>query len=208
VVGVVNTDGAMTPLLRRPKFPAYWIQRGDYAFRVTALPEPRTHVAVSPTGVAYVTASLRYEVLAIDLATAQNRWLLRVERPGAALTEEDKEAAMKQLRERLPQATSSEVDWPSRYPSLSVDQGGWNAVGALEPLHVDGHGKLYVFPYVKAPEPGVFYPVDVYDERGELLGERLMPRISWMAARDDFVYGLEEDEDGHVVVVRYRLPAN
>jgi hypothetical protein len=62
-----------------------------------------------------------------------------------------------------------------------------------------------VFPFVRDPEHGVLYAIDVYDAEGQFIGAGLMPRISWFAARDEFVYGIENDANEEAIVVRYRM---
>jgi hypothetical protein len=111
-----------------------------------------------------------------------------------------------------------------RFPERAAAQVAWpQAQYALADLKVDGHGHLYVFPYVPKGTPGdVPRPVDVYSTDGELLyrgtiGGTMfstvfqtyngpMLDVSWQAARGDRVWGLVEDEgSGNRTVARHRL---
>jgi len=94
---------------------------------------------------------------------------------------------------------------------------------ALADIKVDGHGHVYVFPYVpKGTPPGDPRPVDVYSAQGERLfvgtisGRNFttasatyngpMYEVAWQAADADAVYGLAENTaTGDYEVVRLRL---
>jgi hypothetical protein len=111
------------------------------------------------------------------------------------ITEEEIVAALERARERIPDASRSEVDWPEARPAL---------LGVM----VDGHGHLYVLPYPEsaADAEDDETAVDVYDAEGGHLFSGMMPDIRWSDARGDLVYGREADEDtGEERIVRYRL---
>lgn len=89
-------------------------------------------------------------------------------------------------------------------------------------IKIDGHGHLYVFPYIpKDTAAQVPRPVDVFSEDGEHLysglirgrlfevvlatGEGPMLDLAWQAAEGDTVWGLAAAPAGGYEVVRYRL---
>ena len=74
-------------------------------------------------------------------------------------------------------------------------------------MRVDGHGNLYVFPYVDEGAHDGLVPVDVYSPDGERLFAGLTAPRSWIVAVDDDVYGIEQGEAAQSQrIVRYRLP--
>ena len=104
-----------------------------------------------------------------------------------------------------PNPESRPFDFPEHYPALSSPSGRLATSGQGHPARVDGHGRLFVFPYVIDPQPDTPYPVDLYDSTGTFLGAYLLPRISWFAAHEDYVYGLELNEDDERILVRYHV---
>jgi hypothetical protein len=108
------------------------------------------------------------------------------------VTEEEIVAAMERARERMPDATRAEIDIPERKPALSH-------------VNVDGHGHLYVFPYINDFEAAEV-PVDVYSRDGDALFSGWIPAVRWSDARGDFVYGREaDDQSGEERIIRYRI---
>ena len=79
---------------------------------------------------------------------------------------------------------------------------------AIDAIRVDGHGHLYVFPFIDDSRPRD-RPVDVYSAAGERLFAGLVESRSveygWQAALGDQVYGINRSENGEWQVVRYRL---
>ena len=141
-------------------------------------------------------------------------WALRVAWPRIPIGEDDIEAGMMRVRELLPDAQRSEVDWPAEFPALAVPSKTVRFWGRGHPVRVDGEGSLYVFPFIR--EDGAWNsedrpydllrPVDVYSPEGELLFAGMMPEISWLDATDEHVYGLEFDPvTDEQRAVRYRL---
>jgi hypothetical protein len=164
--------------------------------------------AASPEGNVYLSSFAEYQVYAFAPDGAM-RWALQVKhaRPPLARAEIDLHMALH--ARRFPTRTEGQVDWPARQY-------------ALADLRVDGHGHLYVFPYVpKGTPPTEPRPVDVYSEGGERLFSGMiqgrnftttsatyngpMYEVSWQAAVDDYVYGLAENVAGEREVVRFRL---
>ena len=80
-----------------------------------------------------MTRGGEYQVQAYD-RDATLRWARRVAWPRVAIEEHEIVAAIERARERIPEATRSEVDWPEARPALSH-------------VAVDGHGHIYVYPY-------------------------------------------------------------
>ena len=167
-----------------------------------------------PSGRLYVTAGEEYQVHALDAAGGVDR-ALRVTWRREPITEEIK-AGTADYFDQLPDV---EIDWPELMPALR------NVLG-------DGHGHLYVFPYVyyneallmvqqnprfrveggaePMPMPARL-PVDVYAADGNRLFSGLIETngdyiVRWNAARGDHVVRIHMDpESGEQVVERLRL---
>ena len=157
----------------------YWAVRVPE--RGSSRPLAQPGFAATYAGALYMTRGDEYAVQAFA-ADGTARWLLHVEPPegtGAATAE-------------------------PRPPALSVPAGGSPGVG--HPLRVDGHGNLYVFPYVAAADERGRVPVDVYSPAGDRLFAGWIERRSWLEANGDFVYGIEGQE-GVQRIARYRLGA-
>ncbi len=175
----------------------------------TMIPMPEPMFASSRDGNIYVVAGDEYQVLAFAPA-GDLRWALRTTKRRPPLGDERIEAAVERIAERAPggQPLSppprrSEVDWPATLPALV---GTPSAHRFVEPIRVDGHGHIYVFPFIPDDWPGPDQPVDVYSPDGERLLSGMMPIMRWDAARGDRVYGLATDpETEEYRVVRYRL---
>ena len=114
---------------------------------------------------------------------------------------------MGRLRKRSPNLDASFYDWPENIPAISR-------------LKVDGHGHLWVFPYVHLtpdaatgamPTPPDDVPVDVYTRDGDLLFSGLIRSdtsawAGWQTAHGDFVYTMQQRPDNYeMAVFRYRL---
>jgi hypothetical protein len=72
-------------------------------------------------------------------------------------------------------------------------------------LLVDGHGHLYVFPYVWVPgngDDGVDVPVDVYAPDGRRLFAGTAPPRYWRHADGDIVWEIATDAETSEWVVR------
>jgi hypothetical protein len=145
----------------------------------------------SASGVVYATAGEQYQVLAFE-PSGSLRWALRVARPAQAFGQEHKDAVLDAIRDRFQDIGEMQLDWPAFLHTLGR-------------LAVDGHGHVYVFPYVFR-DMGPDERVEVYSPDGERLFAGTMSERGWSAARGDFVYSMrsnpatEERE-----LVRYRL---
>ena len=157
----------------------YWAVRVPE--RGSSRPPAQPGFAATRAGEVYMTRGDEYAVQAFA-ADGTARWLLLV---------------------APPTGTAAPTAEPGP-PALSVPAGGSPGVG--HPLRVDGHGNLYVFPYVAAADERGRVPVDVYSPSGERLFAGWIERHSWLEANGDFVYGIEQQDDAQRIV-RYRLRA-
>ena len=167
------------------------------------VPNAIDRMAVTSDGVAYITRADRYQVLAFD-ADGEPRWALRTTWPTPEVPEQIFENALTALRERQPEYERPD-NWPTHMPAIGN-------------IAVDGHGNLYVFPYVfvsRDPYTGAAaadapdeFAVDVYSPDGELLSAALIDTMGWSAAFGDHVYsrGLDPETDDEIIR-RYRLVA-
>jgi len=155
------------------------------------IPVASPSYAATHDGDIYTTLSQEYQIYAFDHET-EMRWALRATWERTPITEEEIAAGMQRIRERIPDASRSEIDIPESKPAISY-------------ITVDGHGHLYVYPYTDAFDaPEV--PVDVYSRDGEALFSGWIPAVRWSDARGDFVYGREADEQtGEERIIRYRV---
>lgn len=152
-------------------------------------------VAASAEGNLYFSSAEEYQILAAD-ASGAPRWALRATWSRVPMHDTEIDELMVAVRERMPDASRDEVEWPTHRPALARR-------GSLQ---VDGHGNLFVFPTVPPDWPEDTRAVDVYSSDGELLFSGTMPRINWRAAAGDHVYGLEADPDTEEqILVRYRV---
>jgi len=152
-------------------------------------------LAASAEGDLYFSSGDQYQVLATEVS-GEPRWALRVTWPRVPITDAEIDGWMKLVRERMPDASRDEVEWPTHRPALA-------RVGSLR---VDGHGNLFVFPTMPPAWPEGTRPVDVYSPEGALLFAGTMPRVNWRAALGDYIYALETDPDTEEdILVRYRL---
>lgn len=169
---------------------------------------PPAH-AGTPAGDVYVSPFERYQVFAYR-PDGTFRWALQRPADPAPIARSEIDHFMELHRRRFPSRGEGVVDWPDHAYALSH-------------VAVDGHGHLWVFPYVSKGTPDDEpRPVDVYDsEGGSLFTGRITGRlfttasatyngpmleIAWQAAAGDDVWGAAEDADGNFEIVRYRLP--
>ena len=167
-------------------------------------------IAAGADGPVYLSTLDEYQVLAYE-PDGTPRWALRVPWEGEALAEVEIEWLMDFHNQRFPQARRHEIDWPERQ-------------FVLGDIKVDGHGRLYVFPYVPRGSAQRERPVDVYSSAGELLFAGTIsgafadlawqaapaygPMLNhvWQAAYGDFIYGVRRDRRTEEwQVVRHRL---
>ena len=149
--------------------------------------------AVGPSDNLYFSTSEEYQVFSAS-PDGSLVWAMHVAWPAVPYPQARIAKTVKGLQEEFPEAKATDFSWPERLPVLAH-------------LRTDGHGHLYVFPYVSAEqmEEEQNRPVDVYSPAGELLFSGMMGR-EWDFALGDHVYILEEDtETEEVRVVRYRL---
>jgi hypothetical protein len=154
---------------------------------------PEATFAVADGDRLYWTPANEYQVAAAGAGGAFE-WALRVALPAAPYPQAQIDGMLESIRGRFPEATEATFNWPETYPVLSR-------------LLVDGHGHLYVFPYVDSDylEAHGGRPVDVYGPGGERLFTGMIAS-TWEAALDDAVFNYEElGETEEWGVVRYRL---
>lgn len=144
----------------------------------------------------YVAATDSYEVLAFEPG-GEPLWAVRARWPREAIPEELIQRSLERTR-RAGRAMRSTV-------VAGMDRGSWpDYFPALANIEVDGHGRLYVFPFVRnATEFGQF-PVDVYTPDGILIVHGMLPFQGWEAQLSDCVYRIEE-VDGAARIRRYGL---
>jgi len=176
----------------------------------TGVPGPAPTFATSRQGDIYAVGGDEYQVLAFTRDGAV-RWALRTTMSRPILTEAQIDAALQRLAEiRFPGGVSldprprrSEVNWPAELPALAS---GPSAHPFRDPIRVDGHGHLYVFPFIPDDWDRPERPVDVYAPDGEHLLSGMMEITRWNAARDQFVYAVGTDPvTEEYRVIRYRL---
>ncbi len=205
-IGTLGLDGRMIhefidlPLDRTPT-----LQRGRRRSYGFGNPRVTPSFAADRNGDVYIAAGDEYQLLALA-ADGSRRWALRVAWERSPLSDELRRAVLARVRERTPDVRESEINYIDLQPSIS-----W--------LAVDGHGRLYVYPYVETtpgrypypePESGpvgiVDVPVDVYSPEGEHLFSGMISRRYWQHADGDFVYGVGlHNETGEYRAVRWRL---
>lgn len=172
---------------------------------ITAAPS----FAVSAQGNVYVTPGEEYEVMALE-KSGKARWVLRVQWPRKEMPKSEIDVALDAIRsmgEAMSEPLSvqrSSIRSPTHLPALTS-------------IHVDGHGHLYVFPFVYEESTSGLRerPVDVYSQTGEHLFSGLVSlpftglvrhQVPWMAALGDYVYAIIVDKaKDERQVVRYRL---
>jgi len=163
----------------------------------------------TPDGQVFASPFDEYQIFAYA-PDGTLRWALQVDHQRPPISQSEIEHFMEIHARRFPARSASEVDWPK----LEY---------ALADIKVDGHGHLYVFPYVPKGTPANQpRPVDVYSSDGERLYSGMMSsrmfstayamyngpmlEVAWQVSRGDHVWGLAEDpETGDREVVRFRL---
>ena len=163
-------------------------------------------VAVFPDGDVYVTPGHQYQVLALDSSGAA-RWALRTNWPTPPIPQWVFDEAIERGRQRNPEFDPSLQNWPDNVPAIAR-------------VEVDGHGHLYVYPYVLLTydtrdggliDPPENVPVDVYSRDGEMLFAGVIPfegraYVRWDAVHGDYVYTRgPHPETGETAVFRHRL---
>ena len=124
---------------------------------------------------------------------------MRHERP--PYSQEAIDAALEGARRFRPDAVPSDYYIPDQQPALTS-------------IAVDGHGHLWVFPWMypaarRGTDPPERRPVDVYAAGGERLFSGWIKgdmTYGWPRARGDHVYVQEfHPHSGEIIIVRYRL---
>jgi hypothetical protein len=173
------------------------------------VPGPVPTFAASRQAEIYTVAGDEYQVLAFA-PDGTVRWALRTTMRRPVLTDARIDEALQRLAEVRtpagmldPRPQRSEVDWPAALPALA---GRPSTHSFTAPLRVDGHGHLYVFPFIPDDWDRQERPVDVYSPAGERLFSGMMAITRWNAARDQFVYAVGTDPvTEEYQVIRYRL---
>ena len=70
-------------------------------------------------------------------------------------------------------------------------------------ITLDEQDRLFVRTWVKGKDEGA-YIVDVFDAEGRFISQ-FETKLDIRVWKDDKAYGLEENEDGFMVVKRYRV---
>jgi len=195
-----------------PRMRQLMVAQGSRA-RSTGIPRPLPTFAVSRSGQVYVTTGLEYDVLALA-PDGSPRWALRVPWPRTRVTGERIDQALAHVMGKdedadIPSGLSnvrrSDVDWPEFMPALMGTSSAHIAM-RTQPIQVDGHGHLYVLPFIPEAWDRPDQPVDVYSPDGEHLFSGMIPMFRWDSARGDHVYGVSTDPDTEEnIAVRYRL---
>lgn len=208
LVSVDPTSGESREFVVLPANRSLMVIQGSRG-KNTGIPRPISDFAVARSGQVYATAGSDYGVVAYD-ADGEPRWALHVPWQRIPLTDEDIAAALQRVMEAsdvgpgLSNVRSSDVKWPESMPALASSM--THIEKRLQPLQVDGHGHLYVFPFIPASWDRPEQPVDVYSSEGEHLFSGMIPMIRWASARGDHVYGIRTDPDTEeYTAVRYRL---
>ncbi len=164
--------------------------------------------ATDTLGNVYVSPFEEYQIFAYS-PDGSMRWALQVAHTRPPIARVEIEFHMAVHARRFPQRTEGMIDWPERQ-------------FALADVRVDGHGHIYVFPFVPKGTPSDSpRPVDVYSSdgtrlfSGHITGRNFttssatyngpMYEIAWQRAVGDFVYGVAENVAGDHEPVRFRL---
>ena len=94
---------------------------------------PSLRFAASREGFVYTTDSREYQVHALD-PSGTERWALRVAASRQVTDSIIRKHTVELLRNVVPELDPTGAQWPDSLPALFA-------------LNVDGHGRLYVFPY-------------------------------------------------------------
>lgn len=153
--------------------------------------------AVAPDGSVYASAAAEYEVAALE-ASGRPRWVLHADWQRKPITRDEIDHLVETSNVDMNAEGVSLVglDRVRRHPALS----DW------QPISVDGHGLIYVFPHIPFYWEATDWPVDVYTPDGERIFSGTIPARTWNSVSGDFVYGTRRDpETGERAVVRWRL---
>jgi len=167
------------------------IERDGRQSFFSAMPRALPQATVARDGSAYWSMSDEYQVLAVG-PDGDQRWALRVASTPAAVTREQIDELMTMVRGSYEDAVESEVNFPDRQPALGR-------------MFVDGHGHLWVYPYVyvaREDAASTPVPVDIYDADGERLFSGMSLPRTWVHAAGDHVWEVAADPDTEEYVVR------
>ena len=207
LVAHMSTDGTRTHEIAPLAVPG----RTGYGRHMIYVGSTPPQYAADRDGNVYVSALDEYQVFSYGLDGAM-RWALQVPTHRSGIADSEKEWAVRWFRDQgYADVGKWDVDWPDR-------------AYALADVKVDGHGRVYVFPYVPRGTIHDRLPVDVYAPDGARImagwldgdlegtywtgGWKPGPMLgaSWQTTRGDKVYGvLEDPETGVYMVVRQRI---
>ena len=193
-VAMFSAEGTETVRYARlPRAENFFLKLGGFDGgvsipRMTGVPS----YAAAPSGEVYAAVGEEYQVMAFE-PSGSSHWVLRADRQRQIFSEAHKEAVLKPLRDEVPGVGTVTAEWPELLPTIGR-------------LAVDGHGHLYVFPYVFRDLGPDELRVEVYSREGERLVAGTMRDGDWSAARGDFVYSLRRNEQTEEQeLVRYRI---
>ena len=174
---------------------------GGWMSTTGIIPEWLLLSATARDGSFFITTGSEYQLHAYG----PRQWSLRVAWPREPVTGEHIDTVVQRWASSdgmLGQVDLSGVDWPEQHP-------------AIRGLEVDGHGHIYVYPFLlerhrpfgqDEEPPDIPRMVDVYSPDGELLFNGLIDLGGWTSARGDFVYTTRANEiTEETEVVRLRL---
>jgi hypothetical protein len=101
--------------------------------------------------------------------------------PRLAINEEDMQMAREMMGDRFTAEEIARIRWPERRAALLRGKRETRSYGG--PIQVDGHGHIYMFPYVPWTRDLREIPVDVYSSEGKLLFAGMIDAHVWTAAR-------------------------
>lgn len=180
------------------KAPATEHARAGTLGKRLAVAVARTGFAVDTEGGIYFTASEEYQVKKFEVG-GDLTWALRVAYDRPPYPPDLVAARMARFHESRPDRAPSEYYVPDREPALTA-------------IAVDGHGHLWVFPWLYPPGPDDDprpRPVDVYASDGARLFSGLIDgkfHAGWVRALGDHVYTDENDSvTGERIIGKYRI---
>jgi len=187
--------------IQEPEPTVLTIPGGGWLSTTGLIPEWGVRSATARDGSFYVTTSSEYQLHAYG----PRPWSLRVAWPREPVTGEHIATVKERMAATegmLAQVDLSGVKWADNHP-------------AIRGLEVDGHGHIYVYPFLlelhrpmarDEEPPDIPRMVDVYSSDGELLFNGLIDLGGWTSARGDFVYTTRtNDVTEETEVVRLRL---
>ncbi len=208
-VGIFTVRGEKVRDLGGFRVPSAIIWRGEGSPGVVPGPVPEPNFALAGADVVYVPGAYLYQIGAVN-DSGETLWAMRNAGPWQPFPSAYARRREALYEEWYPGIPTSEFQWPERAPAFAG-------------LEVDGHGHLYVFPWLDTVrESGMWSPataaaatqdkpVDVYSADGERIftgyfPARGIPFREWEEARSGFVYRFVEFNDSQgPVLVRYRL---